>query len=573
MDFGEQAQDSHSSFLSSSPFDVHEQNTEADVPLFRRRSLSLDKLFSGASSEQSAQDAHKSRKDSFDFGTHLDDPFVNSVFLQENGETRRDSIDDAHLQQLQLEQQEREKALEQRPDMGSRLGMFAAPTPSLWSAAFSNSKKKQSEGHPDDAGSNRNPYGLFDDFSRVSSAESSQTQSDKKREKTEKPYFPPPPSVDPSKLPFPPVFMANFSHRHETGLSQPASRKRPRPDNMSEPRKQEKKKRQATGANMKGDQSQPHLEKPCTSNNQLMKLVEGFFQEPKEKVLSGKTNKSPVHPHRVQVNLNGINDKVEDMMVTASIHGYHKLTKTKTESLGTLQTMKLSGSSDDLINREEQGKLFVTFKDMVVTKSSHNHGQKLFIRFSLINSEGKSLDHLDSADFSTITRRGVEKRKQKKTKEKLAKIELLEKGIHTPTITGSDPAFIFTGTSQIIKLYGKNFGALQSQGLKVNFGNAAAHDVFSVRPDMILVEVGSLKEGNVRVSIEQNGKEYKSDHTITVLPKSNQNNGHVQPVVNGTPFNNHSPNDNHSTSSPKCYLSNENEDPQHPYSSKKLSIK
>jgi len=492
------------------------------------------------------------RKNSFifDSDTFQDETFVNSFFLQENGQTRRQSLDPQQMQQMEKEQEEHEKRLAEKGDLSQRLGMIAVPTPSVWTSAFARARNQQSEGFPDNEGSDRNPFALFDDHARfrrdslsnnsampgfgsahnlasnpttTSTTTTSTTNASRIPERREQPYFPPPPGVDPNRLPFPPVFMASFSHRTRSdNIANPLSRKRPRPEETHEPKKkQDMRKRQSTG---------PVIEEKIPrrmSQAKLMEIVEGFFEEPKKKVLSGKTNRSPVNPHclRVQVGYLG-EEHLKKYSMTGSIHGYHKLTKTKTESLGVLQKISFSSQNESLNWRKEEGAVFVTFRSMIVKHSSHNHGQKLFIRFTLLDAEENAIDQVDTADFSTITRRGVEKQRQKKTKAKMAKIELLQKGISVPNVTSSDPGFIFADAPQMIKLYGTHFDTLRTDGLKIFFGDEQAHDIFSVRADMILLEIGPLRQGTVDICIEQDGKTFTSDHKLPVLPPNPQ---HLSP--------------------------------------------
>lgn len=57
------------------------------------------------------------------------------------------------------------------------------------------------------------------------------------------------------------------------------------------------------------------------------------------------------------------------------------------------------------------GHLQVYFEGLIVNYSSHNHGQKLFLRFSLIDdSQGEETEicFTDGATFETITKRGIE---------------------------------------------------------------------------------------------------------------------------------------------------------------------
>jgi hypothetical protein len=48
----------------------------------------------------------------------------------------------------------------------------------------------------------------------------------------------------------------------------------------------------------------------------------------------------------------------------------------------------------------------VSFTQLLVKYSSHLNGQKLSIRFTLLDSNGKPISFIDSYEFETITKRG-----------------------------------------------------------------------------------------------------------------------------------------------------------------------
>ncbi|KAL0484246.1 tgrB1 [Acrasis kona] len=149
-------------------------------------------------------------------------------------------------------------------------------------------------------------------------------------------------------------------------------------------------------------------------------IDEGFKQTPKLKVTGGKDNKDPLPVQTIAVNVNYFIDclkltaeQFSALIVRASLAGYKKPSPGKDiVVLGILEEQKMPSVLN--YSNKQRFVVRVSFRNLIVKHSSHNNGQKLLLRFSVIDpKEGNELKSIDSAEFETITRRGIEKQKQK----------------------------------------------------------------------------------------------------------------------------------------------------------------
>lgn len=149
-----------------------------------------------------------------------------------------------------------------------------------------------------------------------------------------------------------------------------------------------------------------------STSSSLMQIVEGFITPASQKQCGGKDNREPLAAHIIRLDTKEIPDEYkkqrEKLYIRAHLIGYKKLTKEKAV-LSVLQQFSLT-SDKEIIE--------LTFDHMICKHSSHNHGQKLFIKFCLVDlsdrKHPKELQSIQSAEFETITKRGVEKQRQKK---------------------------------------------------------------------------------------------------------------------------------------------------------------
>jgi hypothetical protein len=146
-------------------------------------------------------------------------------------------------------------------------------------------------------------------------------------------------------------------------------------------------------------------------------IAEGFSTPPLEKVPGGKDNRKPLPRHIIAVDLTALPTPYEftsaashvgSLIVRASLMGYKRLSSAREEvHLTTLETIPLIKAAKLAMNLYH-----LHFENLVVNYSSHNHGQKLFIRFSLVDatkpSEDPEICFVDSSVFETITKRGIE---------------------------------------------------------------------------------------------------------------------------------------------------------------------
>jgi hypothetical protein len=88
----------------------------------------------------------------------------------------------------------------------------------------------------------------------------------------------------------------------------------------------------------------------------------------------------------------------------------------------------------------------MVFDRIIVTQSSHNHGQRLFVRFSLYNVD-QIVGQLDTKCFQTITRRGKQKQKERKKK----RTDIIPMYVYPIHITLIEPTYCTSG--QIVRIH------------------------------------------------------------------------------------------------------------------------
>mmetsp|Transcript_5369 Transcript_5369/g.20045 ORF Transcript_5369/g.20045 Transcript_5369/m.20045 type:complete len:442 (-) Transcript_5369:42-1367(-) len=141
-----------------------------------------------------------------------------------------------------------------------------------------------------------------------------------------------------------------------------------------------------------------------------IKLVQGFNEPVKQKVPGGKGNTKDCIPRQV-VEYNADDMKGLDpskLSVKCEILGFDRK-KNGMIPLDQVTEQPFVQTSDN--------RWLAIFDNCIVKFSSHLHGQKLALRFTLMDrSTGDSISFVDSKTFQTITQRGKEKQMKRKRK-------------------------------------------------------------------------------------------------------------------------------------------------------------
>lgn len=172
-----------------------------------------------------------------------------------------------------------------------------------------------------------------------------------------------------------------------------------------------------------------------------MRIVDGFIRvQLSKKQPGGSGNKKFIKHQTVRIDFKPLLSKtpqismasreviesqfVSRFRLTCTLHGTS--TRAHLDDLGSAQlirkTSKLNAVEVSPLSKDLT--MDVTFHRLLVVHSSHNNQQQMYLRFSLIDTEDDILlDSIDSARFETITRRAIEKQRQK---EKLRRKNLEE---------------------------------------------------------------------------------------------------------------------------------------------------
>merc|ERR1719487_522908 len=186
----------------------------------------------------------------------------------------------------------------------------------------------------------------------------------------------------------------------------------------------------------------------------------------------------------------------------------------------------------------------LAFKNLVVKHSSHNHGQKLLLRFSVMTSNGHVLQFVDSAEFETITRRGIEKQRQKDAIIKKKQVEgstptspLMQSPTttqsprtvfqslpsppsprHTLYVTAIEPNISLCEGGQLCKIYIQGLpNHVPLDNVSVFFGDKESQEVFCVKQNTIVCQIPSsarLMTGEVHINVSlDDRKSFIPSHT------------------------------------------------------------
>jgi hypothetical protein len=228
----------------------------------------------------------------------------------------------------------------------------------------------------------------------------------------------------------------------------------------------------------------PQTLKPSSSDSKVhtLTVIEGFTSTPTDKQSGGRDNKQPLRRHVVNVTLPQ-NAQANQYLVIAKLIGK----KNKVE-YAEIEKLEQSGL------RFSNGQWISVFDRLIIQHASHNFGQKLFIRFTLVDGFTLNpISYVDSAPFETITRRGQEKRKRK------------DKMIFTVV----EPSTVFNNGQSVIKLHGTGFTSvptLNPTNVLVKFGNVFSKDVFTLQENVVICQVPPLDfHGDLLIELSLDG--------------------------------------------------------------------
>lgn len=293
--------------------------------------------------------------------------------------------------------------------------------------------------------------------------------------------------------------------------------------------------------------------------NIAVDIVQGFRISPASKQIGGKDNREPLPPHIISVNMNYFVEKqnmtlqeFSRLIVRASLVGYKKPLLVKDKLiLSTLEDLPMAGQMPHYqplqANYTKLG-----FKNLVVKHSSHNHGQKLLLRFSVMTTNGLVLQSVDSAEFETITRRGIEKQRQKDAIIKKKQVEISSPSTlptspltsplmqqspttqsprqhvfqslsppspkHTIFVTAIEPNMSLCEGGQLCKIYIQGLPTnVPLEDVSVFFGDKESQEVFCVKQHTIVCQIPSsarLMTGEVHINVSlDDRKSFIPSHT------------------------------------------------------------
>lgn len=259
------------------------------------------------------------------------------------------------------------------------------------------------------------------------------------------------------------------------------------------------------------------------NTNVYIRLVEGFINPPKERQPGGRDNMKhplPVHTIKLLTDLLPSNVDIYDLTVIASVMGFDKDKSNK---------LLLGNAIDERKFIHQDNEYLAKFDNLIVKFSSHLHGAKLFIRFTLQDAQKQDICYVDAQPFSTITKRGIEKRKERGGKRKR-----MDSEDERPTqrlkiesiINEVDPPCGPCQGGLMARLRGESIFVTPESRLAVRFGNNLSPEIVSVNRNGIVCEIPpSPSPGLVPVTVETGADQppIKSNATYKYINQNSMN--------------------------------------------------
>jgi hypothetical protein len=235
---------------------------------------------------------------------------------------------------------------------------------------------------------------------------------------------------------------------------------------------------------------------PLSPPSNLIRLVEGFNTIVKDKQLGGKDNsKHPLPRQVIELTYSKLppNSDPEALTVRASVLGYDRLSRTRS-ILGNLSEKRFVEAGSGPMKR-----WLAIFDDIVIQFSSHNNGQKLAIRFQLLDANMKPVCYVDSHEFETITKRGLEKIKERQKRKRS------DDDDYSAMVENVDPGIGPIQGGQLVKVQGRGFVCPPVSQAVVKFGDRHVREIHSIRRNNIVCETPEGEAGVVDVQVSLGG--------------------------------------------------------------------
>lgn len=139
------------------------------------------------------------------------------------------------------------------------------------------------------------------------------------------------------------------------------------------------------------------------SDNTAIRLIEGLVDLPQAKYPGGKGNtRNPIPRQVVELDITKLPaaTNTKDLLLQSEVLGFDKRVNGMVP-IGILSPLQPFEKTAD-------GRYISCYDNCILRFSSHSHGQKLALRWTLF-SEGKRVCSIDSSTFQTITERGIKK--------------------------------------------------------------------------------------------------------------------------------------------------------------------
>lgn len=305
-------------------------------------------------------------------------------------------------------------------------------------------------------------------------------------------HQPPPPPTDASSLPPMPRSIVRESKRHR-----PSTPESPVPEDDED-------EEEGTPSHANG------------SASTFFRIADGLNKTSNVKYLGGKQNNQyPMPAQTLELDWNKLPRVYMEQYGLTSIHqlicrayilGFDRQKRSMIQ-LGRVST-------DKRFNETPDNRWVAVFNDIFIQHASHNYGQRLALRFHLVmgNADEGSDDservlcQVDSTEFQTITKRGLEKEQQRERSR-------IEKHKYGAVVESVEPSIGFPVGYQLVKIYlsglvgesststGTTNSQLSNSQVTVYFGDQPSPEIHSVKKNVIICETPEHQPGTVEVVV------------------------------------------------------------------------
>jgi len=231
--------------------------------------------------------------------------------------------------------------------------------------------------------------------------------------------------------------------------------------------------------------------------NALLRPTCGIDCDSSTKYLGGKNNNQHFMPCQIiELAYDMLPDAYKEhegrrLTCRASVLGFDK-SKRSMVVLGKVSNDK------HFVQDKSTNRYFAQFDDVLVQFASHNYGQRLCLKFELLDQGYNVLSEHITKEFQTITKRGLEKEVQRETLRNINN-EKKRKASFGKRISSMEPCAGACG--QLVKITFTDDIMTSPEDVEVHFGDMITPRVYYAKNDLLVCETPNINCGTYQVCV------------------------------------------------------------------------